>query len=111
MEKKNDLMNEQQFDALIAETLEREMMADDLNRSVMKELNRAARRERWRRWGKLMVVAFGLPLLLAFFAYSVANGWYAGHGTKCAAACLAIQVIGAVLGLMAFVAKYRHSSV
>ncbi|MBR4389371.1 MAG: hypothetical protein IKT00_09365 [Prevotella sp.] len=108
---KNEFINEQEFDDLIAETLERQAMVDDLNCSVMKELNRAAHRERWRRWGRLVVVAFGLPVLLALFAYFIVQGWYAGHGTKWAAACLSIQVIGVLLGMIAFMGKYRHSSI
>lgn len=108
---KNEFINEQEFDDLIAETLEREAMVDDLNRSVMKELNRAARREQWRRWRRIVTVAFGLPVLLALFAYTIVQGWYAGHGTVWAAACLSIQVMMALLGVVAFLAKYCHSSI
>ena len=111
MEEMNELINEQEFDALITETLERQAMVDDLNHSVMKELNRAARREQWRKWGRVVSVAFGLPVLLALFVYSLVKGWYAGHGTVCAVACLSIQIIGALLGVIAFMARYRHSSI
>ncbi len=103
-------MNDQELDALIMESLERQEIVEQLNVAVMKDLQRKARRELWHKWGRLVVIAFAVPLLVAFFVFSVVQGWYAGHGTVCEVACLAIQVICTFLGFCAFLEKFNPST-
>ena len=90
-------MNDQEFDALIMETLERRETIDEINQAVMSQLEHAARRERCRQWVRAAAFAFGLPLLLFTFIYMIINGWYAGAGTSLAIICVVIQV-AVVLG-------------
>lgn len=92
-------MDDQSLDALIMETLERRETIEALNKSVMAEVRRSARRERRRLWARAAVFAFALPLLVFTFIYVVANGWYAGAGTSVAFACLAVQVAAVVAAL------------
>lgn len=104
-------MNDQELDALIMESLERQEIVEQLNVVVMKDLRRKALRERCRGWGRLVAVAFLVPLLVALFAFSVAHGWYAGHGTECEVACLVIIVMCTFLGLVAFLEKFNPAEV
>ena len=84
-------MNDQAFDALIMETLERRETIDEINQAVMSQLEHAARRERRRQWVRAAAFAFGLPLLVFTFIYMIVNGWYAGADTSYAVICMAIQ--------------------
>lgn len=55
------------FDQLIAETLERKQMEDQLARQVMQTLRRNQRRAALRRWSHIVAFAFGVPAVLLSF--------------------------------------------
>ena len=57
-------MNEQEFDRLISEAVERQMLLSDINTRVMTEVRRSARRTLLRRWARVVAFAFGMPLLV-----------------------------------------------
>ena len=63
-------MNEQEFDRLISEAVERQMLLSDINTRVMTEVRRSARRTLLRRWARVVAFAFGMPLLVF-----VVGGW------------------------------------
>ena len=56
------------LDTLILETLERRALIADLDRTIIADVRRQARRAWIRRWARVVAFSFGLPLvLLAFF--------------------------------------------
>ncbi len=60
-------MNEQQFDMLIAETLERRHFVEEINKAVMCDIRRKARQRKLRYWRNAIAFSFGLPLSLFVF--------------------------------------------
>lgn len=61
-------MTDNNLDSLIRETLERRALLADLNRTIITDVRRQARRAWIRRWARVVAFSFGLPLiLLAFF--------------------------------------------
>lgn len=61
-------MTENTLDSLIRETLERRQLLADLDRMIITDVRRQARRAWIRRWARVVAFSFGLPLaLLVFF--------------------------------------------
>lgn len=60
-------LNDKELDELIMATMERRAMLGALNSNIVKDVRRKARRERFRRWGRIVAFSFGLPLLLLLF--------------------------------------------
>ncbi|MBP5772429.1 MAG: hypothetical protein J6W75_13970 [Bacteroidaceae bacterium] len=57
------------LDSLIQEALNRRALLADLDRLVIADVRRQARRAKLRRWARAVTFSFGLPLvLLVFFA-------------------------------------------
>ena len=56
-----------EIDELIRTTLERQQTVEQLNRTIMKDVRRRARRAWLRRWGRIAAFSFGLPLVLLVF--------------------------------------------
>ena len=65
----NKNLTDEQLDDLILQSLHRQQMVDDINVAVMKQLRRTTRRRSLLRWGKIVVFAFGLPLMLFVFGW------------------------------------------
>lgn len=62
-------MTDNNIDALIRETLKRRELLTDLDRLIIADVQRKARRAWIRRWARIVAFSFGLPLvLLVFFA-------------------------------------------
>ncbi|MBQ9636364.1 MAG: hypothetical protein IJV36_00520 [Prevotella sp.] len=68
METKRNI-TDAQLDDLIMASLERKEIAADIAEVVMKDLRRAERRLLFRRWGRAVAFAFGLPLVLLAFGW------------------------------------------
>ena len=86
METKNrpqTTLSDEAFDALIAETFDREETLAALNKSIMRDVRQAHRRTVWLRclrafktFGRVAAVSFGVPVAAAwllFVAYRVAD--------------------------------------
>ncbi len=52
------------LDRLIAETLQRQELVKDLDRLIIADVRRRARHAWLRRWARIVVFSFGLPLVL-----------------------------------------------
>lgn len=65
-----ELMNDKEFDKLIAESFERNEMLEELNRSIMKDLRRNIHRQRLRRWASIIGFSFGFPIFLVLYGYA-----------------------------------------
>lgn len=62
-------MTDNSFDDLIRETLARRDLLTDLNSLIVADVRRQARRAWLRRWVRVALFSFGLPLvLIVFFA-------------------------------------------
>jgi len=57
-------LSDDELDRLIADSLQRQDVIEDIHHEVMREVRRSARRETVRRWARAAIFAFGLPLLL-----------------------------------------------
>ena len=55
------------LDTLILETMERRALIADLDRTIIADVRRQARRAWIRRWARVVVFSFGLPLVLLVF--------------------------------------------
>lgn len=60
-------MNEQQTDMLILKALERRHILEEINKAVMCDVRREARRRKLRYWRNAVAFSFGLPLVLLVF--------------------------------------------
>ena len=57
--------------ALISEVFQRQALLHDLDRLIIADVRHRARRERLRRWGRIVAFSFGWPLaMVAFFAWA-----------------------------------------
>lgn len=61
-------MTDNNIDSLIRETFERRELLADLDRLIIADVRRQARREWIRRWARVSVFSFGLPMVLLVFA-------------------------------------------
>lgn len=57
-------MNDSDLDTLIRETMERRTLLTDLDRLILADVRRRARRAWLRKWARIIVFSFGLPLVL-----------------------------------------------
>ena len=64
-------MNDTQFEELIKQAVERRQTLDSLNQTIMKEVKHKARREWIRKWARIVLFSFGMPLLLLLFALGI----------------------------------------
>ena len=60
-----------ELDDLIMASIERKETLDALNGIIVKEVRRQARREWVRRWARIVVFSFGMPLLMLIFAAGI----------------------------------------
>ena len=64
-------LNDMELDNLIMASIERKETLDALNSTIVTEVRRLARREWVRRWARVVVFSFGMPLLLLVFAIGI----------------------------------------
>lgn len=57
-------MNDSDLDTLIRETMERRTLLTNLDRLILADVRRRARRAWLRKWARIIVFSFGLPLVL-----------------------------------------------
>ncbi len=65
----NNILTDEQLDDLIQQSFARQQTVDEINVAVMGQLRRATRRRKFLQWGRMIVFAFGLPLLLFLFGW------------------------------------------
>ena len=61
-------MTDNNIDSLIRETFERRVLLADLDRLIIADVRRQARRKLIRRWARVAAVSFGLPVVLLMCA-------------------------------------------
>ncbi|MCR5131853.1 MAG: hypothetical protein K6C10_10400 [Prevotella sp.] len=64
-------ISDEEMDSLIATSLERQDILEEINREVMGEVSRTARRETLSRWTRVAAFAFGLPFVLLCFVAGI----------------------------------------
>jgi small-conductance mechanosensitive channel len=57
-------MTDTSIDRLITDTLHRQELVRDLDRIIIADVRRRARRAWFRKWARIIVFSFGLPLVL-----------------------------------------------
>lgn len=73
-------MTDNNLDSLIRETLNRRALLADLDRLVIADVRRQARRAKLRRWVRAVAFSFGLPLVLFVF-FACVYLYIIEHGT------------------------------
>lgn len=64
-------MSDKELDSLIMASLERQQTLEALNNVIISDLRRRAQREWVRRWGRIVVFSFGIPLLMLVFGAGI----------------------------------------
>ena len=64
-------IDNQQLDALISASIERQEVLSQLHREVMAEVRRSARRDAMHRWACAAAFAFGIPLVMLCFGLGI----------------------------------------
>ena len=64
-------MDDKELDKLITASLERHQAIEELNKVIVKDICRRARRQQIRRWTRLVAFSFGMPLLLLLFGFGI----------------------------------------
>ena len=62
-------MNDKELDILLGQSAQRKQMVEHINAEVMKTVKRDMRLKVLRKWAKLVVLSFGLPLLAVLYVY------------------------------------------
>lgn len=86
-------MNEQQMDMLIADTLKRQHIVEEIGRNVMAEVRRAERRKKLAYWRRAVAFSFGLPLVVVTFGLLLYNYVYAATEGTMSIICTVIPVV------------------
>ena len=61
-------MNDTQLDEIIMQAVERKQTLAELDKVIIQDVKRKARIAWMRRWARIVVFSFGMPLLLLIFA-------------------------------------------
>ncbi|MBP5514156.1 MAG: hypothetical protein J6Y04_05220 [Bacteroidaceae bacterium] len=64
-------MDDRQFDEIIMQAVERKQTLAELDRVIIRDVKRKARREWMRKWARIVVFSFGMPFLLLIFAAGI----------------------------------------
>ena len=64
-------MDDRQLDEIIMQAVERKQTLAELDRVIIHDVKRKARREWMRKWARIVVFSFGMPLLLLIFAAGI----------------------------------------
>ncbi len=98
-------MNDKELDKLIKDSFERDAMLEEINRSVMRQINRSERRITMRRLARMIAVAFGTPLVVLGGVWGIYNA-LANTDSKLVFAFLAVSVLILVSSTAGCVAKF-----
>lgn len=97
-------MNDEQLDRLLRESVERRELLDGIQRQVMEQVSRQARRRRIRLWARVVVFSFVMPLLALVFGWAVYS--VAQHGNQVVVASLALSVVAMLVAWVVCVGKF-----
>lgn len=97
-------MNDEQLDRLLRESVERRELLDGIQRQVMEQVSRQARRRRIRLWARVVVFSFVMPLLALVFGWAVCS--VAQHGNQVVVASLALSVVAMLVAWVVCVGKF-----
>lgn len=101
-------MNEQEFDRLISEAVERQMLLSDINTRVMTEVRRSARRTLLR-WARVVAFAFGMPLLV--FVVGVLSDSVASASTPVVAVSMAVAAVTTLVAVVRVICDFSVTRV
>ncbi len=97
-------MNDEQLDRLLRESAERRVLLDGIQRQVMGQVRRQARRRRIRLWVRVVVFSFVMPLLALFFGWAVYR--VAQQGSQLVVASLALAVVAMLVAWLMCVRNF-----
>lgn len=89
-------MTNEELEKMMAETVERMEVLDDINRMVMQEVKAGTRKAPWRVFRRMVLFALGVPLGVGVYAYLIyklisicpLEPYYTGSIVLSALACL-----------------------
>ena len=62
-------MNDKELDILFEQSAQRQQIVEHINAEVMKTVKRDMRLKVLRKWARLVLLSFGLPLLVVLYVY------------------------------------------
>ena len=97
-------MNDEQLDRLLRESVERRELLDGIQRQVMEQVSRQARRQRIRMWARVVAFSFVMPLLALVFGWAVYS--VAQHGNQVVVASLTLSVVAMLVAWLMYVRNF-----
>ena len=97
-------MNDEQLDRLLRESVERRELLDGIQRQVMEQVSRQARRQRIRLWARVVAFSFVMPLLALVFGWAVYS--VAQHGNQVVVASLTLSVVAMLVAWLMYVRNF-----
>ena len=97
-------MNDEQLDRLLQESAERRVLLDGIQRQVMGQVRRQARRRCIRLWVRVVVFSFVMPLLALCFGWAVYS--VAQQGSQLVVASLALAVVAMLVAWLMCVRNF-----
>lgn len=67
-------MTDKELDILFAESAQQQKAVEHINRQVMKTVRKDMRRKSVIKWGKLLALCFGLPLMVIAYLWLLKQG-------------------------------------
>lgn len=86
-------MNERQTDMLIMRAMERQCILEGINKAVMCDVRRMARRRKLRCWKRAVAFSFGLPLVVLVFGLLFGKYVVPAASGACAIPCVVFPVL------------------
>ena len=91
-------INDIELDDLIMASVERQQRLEGLNQAIVKDVRQRARRVWVKRWGRIVVFSFGLPIVTLIFALTMLH-LYTTETSFLVRTCLFIPTLVMVWGL------------
>lgn len=98
-------MNDKELDKLIKDSFERDAMLEEINRRVMRQINRSERRITAQRLARMTAVAFGTPLVVLGGVWGIYKAM-ANTDSKLVFAFLAVSALILISSAAGCVAKF-----
>ncbi len=99
-------MDDKQLDKLIRENFEREAMIENINRQVMRQINHRERHITLRRFLRMVLVAFGTPIILIGYGFTIYHCVMEQQPSAVVFAVLAISILIAVASFAKIIQKF-----
>lgn len=100
-------MNDNEFDQLITECIERDKLLKTVNRNIMNYIKKSRRHTFWGRIMKMAAIAFGCPLLFSIYCWITYSRMAVVNHSPVALGFIGLTVIILFASLTVFISKIQ----